>query len=303
MVRSAPTNLGREEYLERWGRGLQCLAFLRQAHFDREVRCNRCGSIDWKGVADPGQLRCRKCRTHLSLKAGTAFENSRIDLSAWFELLWLMSVSRGGMTTKFAANYLGLPGATIWAMRRRIFEHISALAAQERFCEKPKAILCNVVVVNRLSRAVGVRAKKSHCVIICDGTETFFVFTLSRSRTALQDIVFRYCDPFVEIVTVGDHSAEFMQAVRLNAFHQFRYFERVSSDWNKVSLDALRLTYGFQYEIRNMHVSISMKYAQNYFDDYLVRMRNKDSPRKLFDCYLRLCTKRLTDHNSVPNLL
>jgi hypothetical protein len=203
-------------------------------------------------------------------------------------MIWLLALLRRGSTSAFLASHLGISENTAWNMRRRIFGHLSRHNACRRFAAEPRAILFNVVKVKRLERSQPNRAKHAHCAVLSDGRTTFFKILPLRNRTVLQNLLKNYCSPSVEIVTISDHSAAFMQNVELSRFHQHREAARVNELWRRSSHNSLLKLYAFQREIVNTYSSISSRFAQGYLDDFLLRQQHRRFEADLFFAYLKI---------------
>ena len=63
-----------------------CAAYLENARWNGGFVCPRCGVVGepYRFEARPGVLRCRACRTDVSLMAETVMERSHTPLSTWF---------------------------------------------------------------------------------------------------------------------------------------------------------------------------------------------------------------------------
>ncbi len=65
-------------------------------------------------------MQCHLCRRQSSITSGTLFEDSKVALTVWFWLIFLMSQDKGGISTKRAAALLGMHYTTVWNMMHKV---------------------------------------------------------------------------------------------------------------------------------------------------------------------------------------
>jgi len=87
--------------------------------------CPHCGSMTapyaLKGKAHrPGLLKCVDCREQFSVTVGTVFERSKIPLSKWLTVAYLMTSSKKGISSHQIHRTLGVTYKTAWFMTHRI---------------------------------------------------------------------------------------------------------------------------------------------------------------------------------------
>ena len=113
-----------------------CDAYLTARRWPDGVSCPRCGGLrayplktmKWK-------WECPDCTPkgyRFSNIAGTIFENTNIDLRAWFRVIHLMLTSKKGISARQVHRYMGFGSyKTAWSMCHRIrsalFENIEQL--------------------------------------------------------------------------------------------------------------------------------------------------------------------------------
>jgi transposase-like protein len=67
---------------------------------------------------------CDACGLHVHPMKGTIFEKSRTSLRLWFYAIYLLTSTRGGLSTKQLQRELGVGYKTAERMRRRIEENL-----------------------------------------------------------------------------------------------------------------------------------------------------------------------------------
>ena len=76
---------------------------------------------DSKKPGRPGLLRCRGCKKHFTVSAGTVFEDSHIPLSRWLLAIHLLCASKKGMSAHQLGRMLGLLSyRSAWFMAHRL---------------------------------------------------------------------------------------------------------------------------------------------------------------------------------------
>lgn len=94
------------------------------------AHCPRCGSLDriTKVKANPekrirvGLYRCGSCKRQFTVKVGTIFEDSKIGLHLWLQIIVLMTASKKGISAHQLHRTLEVTYKTAWLMEHRIRE-------------------------------------------------------------------------------------------------------------------------------------------------------------------------------------
>lgn len=61
--------------------------------------CPKCGhSRFWEFECEPEIRKCRKCETHVRLRVGTMFENSKISMLTWLRAIYFVMSSKRGIS-------------------------------------------------------------------------------------------------------------------------------------------------------------------------------------------------------------
>ena len=64
--------------------------------------------------------RCRDCKQYFSVRTGTVMEDSRLPLHKWLMAMYLMVVSRKGISSYQTARMLDIQQKTAWFLNHRI---------------------------------------------------------------------------------------------------------------------------------------------------------------------------------------
>ena len=94
--------------------------------------CPLCGSTRVYHFSDKRSHKCGDCRKRFSIKVGTIFEDSKIELRKWMMAIWLITSHKKGIASTTLAKDIGVTQKTAWFMLHRL-RH----AAQTRSFNRP----------------------------------------------------------------------------------------------------------------------------------------------------------------------
>lgn len=94
--------------------------------------CPHCGSTKVYHFSDNRSHKCGSCRKRFSIRVGTIFEDSKIELRKWFMAIWLITSHKKGISSVQLAKDVGVTQKTAWFMLHRL-RH----AAQTRSFNRP----------------------------------------------------------------------------------------------------------------------------------------------------------------------
>jgi transposase-like protein len=77
---------------------------------------------DSKRPVRPGVYKCATCRKQFTVRIGTIFEDSKIQLRHWLYAIHLMTSSKKGVSSHQIARELGITVKSAWFMTHRIRE-------------------------------------------------------------------------------------------------------------------------------------------------------------------------------------
>ncbi len=89
--------------------------------------CPHCGVVGQAGRLSgkstrPGLWKCYACRKPFTVRVGTIFESSHVPLRVWLQVIYLMSASKKGISTRQLQRTLGGSMKTAWFLSHRIRE-------------------------------------------------------------------------------------------------------------------------------------------------------------------------------------
>jgi len=105
--------------------------FLEAKRWPNGPVCPHCGSKkvyaltpkpDSKKPVRPGVYKCGDCREQFTVRVGTIFEDSHIDLRKWLMVIHLMTSSKKGISSHQIAREVGITQKSAWFLCHRIRE-------------------------------------------------------------------------------------------------------------------------------------------------------------------------------------
>ena len=89
--------------------------------------CPHCGGVERVGKMGGkstriGTYKCYQCRKPFTVKVGTIFESSHVNLHIWLQAIYLMCASKKGISSNQLHRILGVTLKTAWFMSHRIRE-------------------------------------------------------------------------------------------------------------------------------------------------------------------------------------
>lgn len=108
------------EFAQRFMSEEACREYIYQMRWPDGFICPRCGYQKcWK--MQSGLYRCSRCKYHLSVTAGTIFQNTRISLRLWFRAIWQVVSQKHGISALGLQRVLGLNRyETTWTMLHKL---------------------------------------------------------------------------------------------------------------------------------------------------------------------------------------
>lgn len=82
--------------------------------------CPHCGSTKVYHFSDKRTHKCGDCRKRFSIKVGTIFEDTKIELRKWILAIWLITSHKKGVASTTLAKDIGVTQKTAWFMLHRL---------------------------------------------------------------------------------------------------------------------------------------------------------------------------------------
>lgn len=103
-----------------------CLQAIFAARWPRGFICPYCGHDDGNRVHTRRLMQCCLCRRQSSITSGTVFEQSHIQLTVWFLMIYFVAHDKGGCSAMKLSKQLGVCRNTVSLMLMKIRSAMSA---------------------------------------------------------------------------------------------------------------------------------------------------------------------------------
>ena len=122
---NAPQYISLFQFFKRFPDDTAAVKFFETSRWPDGVRCPRCDKKETVSVvtsAKPQPYHCKECRKYFSVKVGTVMEASPIKYQTWLAAIYLMTVSRKGVSSCQLARQLDIQQKTAYFLLSRIRE-------------------------------------------------------------------------------------------------------------------------------------------------------------------------------------
>ena len=96
--------------------------YLESRLWPKGARCPVCGLSDRVGNHSPGLYRCNQCNEAFSVRTGTIFERSHVPLHKWLYAMYLLVMSRKGISSMQLSKEIGITQKSAWFLLQRLRE-------------------------------------------------------------------------------------------------------------------------------------------------------------------------------------
>ena len=115
------TTMGELEFLNWVGSEDDAVKLFESYRWPKIRFCPKCGHTDtYVHNSRKYYCRCKGCIAQFSARMGTVLESSRIPVKEWMRVMYKISVSRKGISSRQLAKQLNLPKNTTWFMLQRL---------------------------------------------------------------------------------------------------------------------------------------------------------------------------------------
>jgi transposase-like protein len=94
--------------------------FVADLRWPNGVICPHCGAGEPSFLKTRRIRKCRAWRKQFSVKVGTIFEDSPLELDEWLPALWMLANGKNGISSYELARALGVTQKSAWFMLCRI---------------------------------------------------------------------------------------------------------------------------------------------------------------------------------------
>ena len=263
-----------------------CLDKLFQVRFGNLECCPKCAVVNptFKRVSKRRSYQCRDCYYQLYPTAGTVFEKTTTPLTYWFYAMYLMTVTRNGVSAKELERCLGVTYKTAWRMAKML---------RELMGRTKKTLLFGTVEMDETY--VGGVAEKNFGRTVKDKQPVFaMVERLGNviaqkvdnvQKNTLFPIIEKGVDKKAKVMT--DEFKTYVNLKDLGYIHKTIMHRLKQYRNGEISTNTVE---GFFSHLKRMisgtHIWVSKKHIQLYIDECVFRYNNRSTPEKMFDIML-----------------
>ena len=109
------------DYYQRFPDEESCIEYLRKLRIDSGLICKKCSDSKFYWKKDRQMFECKKCKSRISVRNGTIFENSNLPLQLWFKTIHLISSTRKTFSASEIQRQLDFNNyETVWDVLHKI---------------------------------------------------------------------------------------------------------------------------------------------------------------------------------------
>lgn len=275
-----------------------CLDYLKERFHPDGSDCPKCGkATKFHRIRSRAAYSCQWCGHQVYPTAGTIFHKSTTNLQMWFWAIFLISSTRCGISAKQLEREIGVSYPTA----HRMFKQIRTLLSQDG--EAPltgkveadetavggKPRRGDIVKMKRegetdLSAAGGRWRQKTKTTVFAmverQGRVRATVVP-NRSRKSLQGEIVKHVLPASTIFT-DEWPAYHGLAGTYRGHHRIRHSEEIYVEGD-VHTQTIEGFFGLvKNGIRGVYHTVSVRYLQNYLDEFSFRYNARSSDRPIF---------------------
>ncbi len=98
----------------------KCFKQLEKVRYGDKPCCNFCGAMNLTKRKNSIKYHCNTCNKDSSVLYGTIFENSRMPLTKWFQLIFIMLNAKKGISAKQISRDIGVTYKSAWYSAMRV---------------------------------------------------------------------------------------------------------------------------------------------------------------------------------------
>jgi len=98
-----------------------CIRFVAHLRWpDGKPECPACGHREHYYLASQRRWKCKNCWKQFSVKVGTVFEDSALNLTKWLPALWMLVNCKNGISSYELGRAFGVSQKSAWFMLHRL---------------------------------------------------------------------------------------------------------------------------------------------------------------------------------------
>lgn len=292
-----------KEFRKQYPNDAACLDRIFQIRYGKIDSCPSCGHIaDFRRVTTRKCYQCRFCYHQLYPCAGTIFHKSSTPLTYWFYAIWLLIVTRNGVSAKTLERNLGVTYKCAWRILHKIRnlmgnDDISRLTGFVELDETYYSTYRDKKNKNQISKNSHGRSTDDKTPIfgmverrgkviakVVDDVKKETLYPIIESKVDKQAKVFTDEYPgYVNLHTLGYNHGMIKHELK-------RYRE------GEISTNTIE---GYFSQIKRMiggtHTWVSQKWLQNYVNEACFRYNHRGKGNDMFNTLIGYLNKEKTE--------
>ncbi len=265
-----------------------CLEWLRSFLYPDGIFCKKCDRVTkhHRTLSRPS-YSCDYCGHHVHPTAGTIFHKSSTSLRTWFHAIYLMASTRCGISAKQIERETGVTYKTAW----RMFKQIRTLLQEERMLDGAVEVDETYFGGERRGHARRLDNKKPILGMVQrNGAVVALVADNVKAETVIPEI-HKYVLPSTTIYTDTASWYNTVQGERRYRHKRINHSAGVyvMGDIHTNSVEGFWSL--IKRGIGGVYHSVSLKYLQNYLDEYSFRYSHRKDVEPMFLTFLRQIAK------------
>ncbi len=272
-----------------------CLDFLFKSRYPKGVFCEKCGKVTkhYKR-ANMKFYSCEFCGMGVAPTSGTIFHKSDTPLRSWFHAIFLMSLTKTGISAKQLQRTLGVTYKTAWRMfkqiRKLMSENVNPLNGQ---IEVDETYIGGIHTGKRGRGAsgktpvIGLTERQGKAIVkVIPDVKTRTLLPMIWKNVTNNSTVFTDELPSYNHVGKLGYSHEIVQHAAKQYVRGVAHVNTIESLWSTIKRG-----------IDGVNHSVSPLYLQSYLDSYVYRYNHRKDEQPMF---LSLLARVSTLRQAVP---
>jgi len=261
------------------------LRAIRWGSEDERAYCPYCGSTRVMHFKDNKNHKCGDCRKRFSIKVGTIFHDSKIQLRKWFAAIWMITSHKKGIASTQLAKDIKVTQKTAWFMLHRLrhaAETKSFNGPMDGDVEVDEAYMGGKA---RNMHRKDLKARKQYDkatvigVLKRDG-ELRAIHVPAPTKAAVNAVVYENVSTDARFMTDGSHLYKKLGAEKGGVYTNHRVVKHnrgeyvIDGDVHTNSIESIWAL--FKRQVNGTHHWVSKKHLQSYINEMTWRFNRRD---------------------------
>ncbi len=98
----------------------EAVKYFAKIHWRSGEYCPHCRHREIYKFSDGVTFKCAACRKRFSIRVGTIFEDSKVEIRKWLYAIWMLTSHKKGIASTTLARDIGVTQKTAWFMLQRL---------------------------------------------------------------------------------------------------------------------------------------------------------------------------------------